>query len=40
MQGTHFRDLLVRVERELTPDQHIALRERLDRIESTRATEF
>lgn len=40
MQGTRFRDLLVRVERELTPDQHIALRERLDRIESTRATEF
>lgn len=40
MQITSFTRLLARVERDLTPDQHIELRQRLDRLESERTTEL
>ncbi|MGB3166232.1 MAG: hypothetical protein WBA68_05575 [Alteraurantiacibacter sp.] len=36
MQITNFKKLLARVERELSPEQHIVLREHLDAVESSR----
>lgn len=40
MRVTNFNKLLACVERELSPEQHIALREHLDVVESGRATDF
>ena len=40
MHITNFKKLLARVERELSPEQHIELREHLDILESGRATDL
>lgn len=40
MRNTNFTRLLARVERDLTPDQHIELRRRLEAVESGRTTDL